>query len=72
MPHFYSGKLLQIHSGVDTWARMASLIGSAKMNGGDPYAYLLYLFTRLAQGHLNKDIDALMPWAYAASSTPSQ
>ena len=55
-----------------SWARMASLIGSAKMNGVDPYAYLLYLFTRLAQGHLNKDIDALMPWAYAASSNPSQ
>jgi transposase len=51
---------------------MASLIGSAKMNGVDPYAYLVYLFTRLAQGHLNKDIDALMPWAYAASSNPSQ
>ena len=55
-----------------SWARMASLIGSAKMNGVDPYAYLLYLFTRLAQGHLSKDIDALMPWAYAASSNPSQ
>jgi len=56
-----------------SWARMASLIGSAKMNGVDPYAYLLYLFTRLAQGHLNKDIDALMPWAYAATdSNPSQ
>jgi transposase len=55
-----------------SWARMASLIGSAKMNGVDPYAYLLYLFTRLAQGHLNKDIDALMPWTYAASSNPSQ
>ena len=56
-----------------SWARMASLIGSAKMNGVDPYAYLLYLFTRLAQGHLNKDIDALMPWAYAAAdSNPSQ
>jgi transposase len=55
-----------------SWARMASFIGSAKMNGVDPYAYLLYLFTRLAQGHLNKDIDALMPWTYAASSNPSQ
>ena len=55
-----------------SWARMASLIGSAKMNGVDPYAYLVYLFTRLAQGHLNKDIDALMPWTYAASSNPSQ
>ena len=44
-----------------------------KVNGIDPYAYLLHLFTRLAQGHLNKDIDALMPWAYAAAdSNPSQ
>ena len=56
-----------------SWARMASLIGSPRMNGVDPYAYLLYLFTRLAQGHLNKDIDALMPWAFAAAdSNPSQ
>ena len=51
---------------------MASLIDSAKMNGVDPYAYLVHLFTSLAQGHLNKHIDALMPWAYAASSNPSQ
>jgi transposase len=25
--------------------------------------YLRDLFTRLANGHLDKDIDALMPWA---------
>lgn len=52
-----------------SWARMASLVGTAKMNGIDPYAYLVHLFTRLAQGHLNKDIDALMPWAYAAADS---
>ena len=51
---------------------MASLIGSAKMNGVDPYAYLVHLFTRLASGHLNKDIGALIPWACAAISKPSQ
>jgi transposase len=45
------------------WARFASLIGSCKMNGVEPYAYLRDLFTRLANGHLDKDIDALMPWA---------
>ncbi|KKA08995.1 transposase [Sinorhizobium meliloti] len=48
------------------WARFASLIGTCKMNGVEPYAYLCDLFTRLANGHLAKDIDALMPWAYAA------
>lgn len=45
------------------WARFASLIGTCKMNGVEPYAYLRDLFTRLAQGHLDKGIDALMPWA---------
>lgn len=47
------------------WARFASLIGTCKLNGVEPYAYLLDLFTKLANGHLDRDIDALMPWAYA-------
>jgi transposase len=46
------------------WARFASLIGTCKMNGVEPYAYLRDLFTKLAIGHLARDIDALMPWAY--------
>lgn len=46
------------------WARFASLIGTCKMNGVEPYAYLQDLFTKLANGHLDRDIDALMPWAY--------
>jgi transposase len=55
-----------------SWARFASLIGTCKMNGVEPYAYLRDLFIRLANGHLAKDIDALMPWAYMAASRPSQ
>jgi transposase len=55
-----------------SWARFASLIGSCKMNGVEPYAYLRDLFTKLANGHLDKDIDALMPWAYATAPIPSQ
>ncbi|HHX89850.1 MAG TPA: IS66 family transposase, partial [Paracoccus sp.] len=47
------------------WARFASLIGTCKMNGVEPYAYLRDLLTKLASGHLARDIDALMPWAYA-------
>jgi hypothetical protein len=42
------------------------------MNGVEPYAYLRDLFTKLANGHLDKDIDALMPWAYAAATKTSQ
>ena len=48
------------------------LIGTCKVNGVEPYAYLKDLFTKLANGHLDKDIDALMPWAYAAISSPSR
>lgn len=48
------------------WARYASLIGTCNMLGVEPYAYLCDVFTRLANGHLNKDLDALLPWAYAA------
>ncbi|WP_017140308.1 transposase domain-containing protein [Cereibacter sphaeroides] len=33
------------------------------MNGVESPGYLVRLFTRLANGHLDKDIDALMPWA---------
>jgi transposase len=54
------------------WARFASLIGTCKMNGVEPYAYLRDLFTRLANGHLKKDIDALMPWAHIPPAKASQ
>ena len=47
------------------WARFASLIGTCKMNGVEPYADLRDLSTSLANGHLAKDIAALMPWASA-------
>ncbi len=40
------------------------------MNGAEPYADPRDLFTRLANGHLDKDIGALMPWAYAAAPHP--
>jgi len=54
------------------WARFASLIGTCKMNGVEPYAYLRELFTKLANGHLDKDINALMPWAYAPTAITSE
>ena len=53
------------------WARFASLIGTCKMNGVEPYAYMNDLFTKLANGHLARDIDALMPWAYAQQAKGS-
>ena len=59
------------------WARFASLIGTCKMNGVEPYAYMRdlfisILFISIANGHPAKDIDALMPWAYAQPLIPSK
>lgn len=54
------------------WARFASLIGTCKMNRVEPYAYLRDLFISLANGHLAKDIEALMPWAYGQGISASQ
>ena len=42
------------------------------MNSVEPYAYLHDLFIKLADGHLAKDIDALMPWAYAQTAITSE
>lgn len=56
--------------GARCWARFASLIGTCRINGVEPYAYLHDLFIKLAHGHLHKDIDALMPWAYAEINKP--
>ena len=46
-------------------ARFASLIGSCTMNGVEPSAYLKDLFTKLANGYLDSDIDTLIPWTNA-------
>jgi len=54
------------------WARFASLIATCKMNSVEPYAYLHDIFIKLANGHLAKDIDALMPWAYAQTAITSE
>ena len=55
--------------GACSWARFASLIGTCRLNDVNPYDYLLDLYTKLANGHLEKDIDALMPWAYTTETS---
>ena len=51
-------------SGGERAAAMYSLIGSARMNGLDPEAYLRHVFTYLADHPINR-VDELLPWNVA-------
>lgn len=50
--------------GAETWARMASLIGTCKLNGINPQAYLEHVLGKILGGHMKKDIQDLMPWNF--------
>ncbi|TIO29645.1 IS66 family transposase [Mesorhizobium sp.] len=47
-----------------TWATIATLLATAKMNNIDPHAWLTQTLERIANGWPNSDIEALMPWNY--------
>jgi len=49
---------------------LASLIGTAKLNGVDPQAYIASIITRIVAGHPQSDIDQLLPWHYQAIADP--
>ena len=53
--------------GAESWAVIASLIETCKLNDVDPYAYLAGTLTRIVDGHLASAIDELLPWAYASA-----
>ena len=55
--------------GAKAWARIASLVETAKMNQVNPHAYLKATLEAIAAGHPASDINALMPWAYTPASS---
>ena len=57
-------------SGGERAAAIYSLIGTAKLNGIDPEAYLRFVLTRIADHPINR-IDELLPWHLDQSSYSS-
>jgi transposase len=55
-------------SGGERAAAMYSLIGSARLNGIDPEAYLRHVFTLIADHPVNR-VAELLPWNVAGKLT---
>jgi transposase len=52
--------------GGQSWARLASLIATCKLNGVEPFAYMKVTLEALAAGHRNANLDMLLPWNFNA------
>jgi transposase len=55
-----------------TWAIVASLVATAKLNGVKPLAWLTDVLERMVSGR-NKahELELLLPWAWKAERLPS-
>ncbi|MBU6357733.1 MAG: transposase domain-containing protein, partial [Rhodospirillales bacterium] len=52
-------------TGAEHWALMATLIGSAKLSGVEPLAWLTEILERIVAGTTRaNEIDTLLPWAW--------
>lgn len=57
-------------TGAEHWALMATLIGSAKLSGVEPLAWLTEILERIVAGHTKaNEIDTLLPWNWKTQAT---
>lgn len=47
-----------------TWATIATLLATAKLNNVEPLAWLTLTLERIAHAWPNRELDALLPWNY--------
>jgi transposase len=58
-------------NGGERAAAMYSLIGTAKLNGVDPEAWLRHVLTHIADHPINR-VDEFLPWHFKAATNPAE
>jgi transposase len=59
--HLFAGS----DGGGTRWATVTSLIGTAKLNNIEPFAYLKDILQQMTEGHPMSRLDDLLPWNWA-------
>lgn len=54
-------------AGAQSWAVIASLIETCKLNGIEPHGYLTGVLIAIARGHKQARINELLPWNYTST-----
>jgi transposase len=57
------------NEGGRSWARIASLVATCKMNNVEPHGYLTKTLEAIANGHPKSRLDELLPGPFAAASS---
>ena len=62
--HLFAGS----DGGGERWAIVCTLVETAKLNGVEPYGYLVDVLQRMVDGHPVNRLDQLLPWAWKSGN----